>query len=62
MDLMNCPPGKWPRELFRAVHILLNKNQRYELNKDTRPIKIMSEVIRVPNTALTHNSGAYGHR
>ena len=55
LRLLRTPLRDWPPESRQALHLVLHKKDGYNLNKDSRPIRLLSALFRVhPKVLCPH--------
>ena len=47
LRLLGTPLRDWPPESRQALHLVLHKKDGYDLNKDSRPIRLLSALLAV---------------
>ena len=45
-ELFGTPLDQWPPEVWEVLHLVLEKKVGDNLNEDTRPIKLLSALLR----------------
>ena len=46
-DILNMEYGQWPEETRQVLHMTLHKSTGFDVNKNTRPIKVLSALLRI---------------
>ena len=46
-DVLNMEYGQWPEETRQVLHMTLHKSTGFDVNKNTRPIKVLSALLRI---------------
>ena len=55
LDILNQPMHTWPEESKTALHMAFEKGAGDDINKHTRPIKILSAMLRLRAKVLNRH-------
>ena len=55
LDILNQPMHTWPEESKTALHMAIEKGAGDDINKHTRPIKILSALLRLRAKVLNRH-------